>query len=130
MRIAHDIQQNLIPARAPAFAGFDIAGAYLPAQATSGDFYDYLPTSHDELGIMVWQDFMFACAMYPEEDPYPALIEAEARHQVSRLASHPSLVLWCGGNECTWAHDAWGNAPGDAVSLGRAGAHRHPVGHV
>ncbi len=67
----------------------------------------------DELGIMVWQDFMFACAMYPEEEPYPTLIEAEARHQVSRLSSHPSIVLWCGGNECTWAHDAWGNAPGE-----------------
>jgi beta-mannosidase len=67
----------------------------------------------DELGIMVWQDFMFACAMYPEEEPYPTLVEAEARHQVARLASHPSVVLWCGGNECTWAHDAWGNAPGE-----------------
>src|SRR5262249_17862620 len=39
----------------------------------------------DELGIMVWQDFMFACAMYPEEPPYPALIEAEARYQIARL---------------------------------------------
>jgi beta-mannosidase len=67
----------------------------------------------DELGIMVWQDFMFACAMYPEEKPYPALIEAEARHQISRLTAHPSVVLWCGGNECAWAHDAWGNAPGE-----------------
>src|SRR5262245_33725703 len=67
----------------------------------------------DELGIMVWQDFMFACAMYPEEEPYPKLIEAEARHQISRLSSHPSVVLWCGGNECVWAHDAWGNAPGE-----------------
>jgi beta-mannosidase len=67
----------------------------------------------DELGIMVWQDFMFACAMYPEEEPYPKLIEAEARHQIARLSSHPSVVLWCGGNECVWAHEAWGNAPGE-----------------
>jgi beta-mannosidase len=67
----------------------------------------------DELGIMVWQDFMFSCAMYPEEQPYPKLIEEEARHQIARLSSHPSVVLWCGGNECVWAHDAWGNAPGE-----------------
>ncbi|HUY35553.1 MAG TPA: PP2C family protein-serine/threonine phosphatase [Pirellulales bacterium] len=53
LRAAHDIQQKLIPARAPAFAGFDIAGAYLPAQATSGDFFDYLPIIRDELGIVV-----------------------------------------------------------------------------
>jgi beta-mannosidase len=67
----------------------------------------------DELGILVWQDFMFACAMYPEEEPYPTLIEVEARHQVARLSQHPSLALWCGGNECTWAHESWGDAPGE-----------------
>jgi beta-mannosidase len=75
----------------------------------SDDFYDIC----DELGILVWQDFMFACAMYPEEPPYPALIEAEARHQITRLSPHPSVALWCGGNECVWAHDSWGNAPGE-----------------
>jgi beta-mannosidase len=64
------------------------------------------------MGIMVWQDFMFSCAMYPEEPPYPALVEAEARHQVARLSSHPSVVLWCGGNECVWAYESWG--AGDA----------------
>jgi beta-mannosidase len=75
----------------------------------SDDFYELC----DELGIMVWQDFMFSCAMYPEEQPYPRLIEAEARHQIARLSAHPSVVLWCGGNECTWAHDEWGNTPGE-----------------
>lgn len=67
----------------------------------------------DELGILVWQDFMFACAMYPEEPPYPVLVEAEARHQITRLSSHPSVALWCGGNECVWAYESWGNAPGE-----------------
>jgi beta-mannosidase len=62
----------------------------------------------DELGLMVWQDFMFACACYPEEDPFPALIEAEARYQVARLSKHPCIVLWCGGNENHWAHESWG----------------------
>ena len=62
----------------------------------------------DELGVMVWQDFMFACATYPEEAPYPDLIEAEVRHQISRLCCHPSIVLWCGGNENVLAWRNWG----------------------
>ncbi len=62
----------------------------------------------DELGLMVWQDFMFACATYPEEEPYFSSVEKEARHQVARLTGHPSVVLWCGGNECVWAHHGWG----------------------
>lgn len=67
-------------------------------------FYD----ACDRMGVMVWQDFMFSCAMYPEESPYPELIEAEARHQAARLSSHPSVVLWCGGNECVWGWQKWG----------------------
>lgn len=67
-------------------------------------FYD----ACDELGIMVWQDFMFACATYPEDDPYPALIEREAREAVSRLVHHPSIVLWCGGNENVVGRESWG----------------------
>lgn len=67
-------------------------------------FYD----ACDELGILVWQDFMFACAMYPEEEPYRSLVEQEARHHVARLSSHPSVALWCGGNECVWGYENWG----------------------
>lgn len=75
-----------------------------------GGFYesDEFYTECDRLGLMVWQDFMFACAMYPEELPFPALVEAEARHQITRLSPHPSVVLWCGGNECTWGYESWG----------------------
>lgn len=78
----------------------------------SDDFYDLC----DELGILVWQDFMFACAMYPEEAPYPALVETEARHQITRLSSHPSVALWCGGNECVWAYESWGSAAGETAT--------------
>lgn len=59
----------------------------------------------DKLGILVWQDFMFACAMYPENDAFAAEVDAEARYQVRRLRSHPSLALWCGNNENQWIHD-------------------------
>jgi beta-mannosidase len=62
----------------------------------------------DELGVMVWQDFLFACAAYPEEAPFDALVEAEARHQVIRLSPHPSLVLWNGNNENIWGYFDWG----------------------
>jgi beta-mannosidase len=70
----------------------------------SDHFYDCC----DERGLLIWQDFMFACATYPEEQPYPDLVEAEARHQVRRLAAHPSVVLWCGGNENMLAWWSWG----------------------
>ena len=54
----------------------------------------------DELGILVWQDFMFANMDYPVEDPtYAANIEAEATYQLCRLASHPCLAVLCGNSE-------------------------------
>ena len=62
----------------------------------------------DETGMLVWQDFLFACAAYPEERPFYAEVEAEARYQVTRLSSHPSLVLWDGNNENIWGYFSWG----------------------
>jgi beta-mannosidase len=62
----------------------------------------------DELGIMVWQDFLLACAAYAEEEPLRGEIIAEARENVTRLSRHPSLVLWNGGNENIWGHEDWG----------------------
>ena len=57
-------------------------------------------------GILVWQDFMFACAMYPEDKrSFVDEVEAEARYQVRRLRNHPCLALWCGNNENQWIHD-------------------------
>ncbi|WP_432154872.1 glycoside hydrolase family 2 protein [Streptomyces tricolor] len=66
-------------------------------------FYD----ACDELGLMVWQDFLFACAAYPEEQPLRDEIEAEARDNVVRLMPHPSLVLWNGNNENLWGFRDW-----------------------
>lgn len=60
----------------------------------------------DRLGILIWQDFMFACAMYPEDHPgFVDEVEAEARYQVRRLRNHPCLALWCGNNENQWLYD-------------------------
>ncbi len=59
----------------------------------------------DKYGIMVWQDFMFACAMYPGNDEFLKEVEQEAIYNIKRLRNHPSIVLWCGNNEIeqAWA---------------------------
>jgi beta-mannosidase len=61
-------------------------------------FYDFC----DELGILVWQDFPFACAIYPYYKEFIKNIEEEAIQNIKRLRHHPSLALWCGNNEIEW----------------------------
>jgi beta-mannosidase len=64
----------------------------------------------DELGLLVWQDFMFGGGMQPGYDPaFRANVVAEARDNVRRLRRHPSLVLWCGNNEEETAWKDWGH---------------------
>jgi beta-mannosidase len=58
-------------------------------------FYDLC----DEKGILVWQDFMFACALFPPFEDLRKNIAAEAAYNVKRLRNHPSIALWCGNNE-------------------------------
>ncbi|MDD5134253.1 MAG: hypothetical protein PHP01_02425 [Phycisphaerae bacterium] len=58
----------------------------------------------DRLGIMVWQDFTFACAYYPDRSWFTDMIKIEATQNITRLRNHPSLVLWCGNNEIDWLH--------------------------
>ena len=69
----------------------------------SDDFYDLA----DEHGLLVGQDFLFACAAYPEESPLGEEVAAEARHQVLRLMPHPSLIMWVGNNENLWGFHDW-----------------------
>ncbi|MBA2479711.1 MAG: glycoside hydrolase family 2 protein, partial [Planctomycetes bacterium] len=74
-------------------------------------FYDLC----DELGLLVWQDFMMACAIYPDTRDFVAELTAEARYQVRRLADHPSIALWCGDNENAKAiWQWWAKKPGHA----------------
>ena len=58
-------------------------------------FYD----ACDELGVLVWQDFLFACGLYPAHPAYLASVDAEARAAVRRLRHRASLAIWCGNNE-------------------------------
>ena len=62
----------------------------------------------DELGILVWQDFMFACSLYPSDAAFLENVVAEARQAVQRLRNHASLALWAGNNEMEWAWRDWG----------------------
>ncbi len=62
----------------------------------------------DELGLLVWQDFMFACSMYPGDDPFVENVRHEAIENVRRLRNHPSLALWAGNNENEAAWKQWG----------------------
>ncbi|MBL7924071.1 MAG: glycoside hydrolase family 2 protein, partial [Bacteroidia bacterium] len=74
-------------------------GYYLPDV-----FYDYC----DRYGIMVWQDFMFACSMVPGDPGFLENVRREAQEQVDRLSRHPSIVLWCGNNESDEGWHNWG----------------------
>lgn len=57
----------------------------------------------DRAGLLLWQDFMFACMPYPDHDPdFRAAVKEEAEAVVRRLRHHPSLAIWCGSNECLW----------------------------
>ncbi len=72
-------------------------------------FYDLC----DRNGIMVWQDFMFACSMYPGNKKFLESVKQEAIENVIRLRNHPCIALWCGNNEinAAWQYetnDGWG----------------------
>jgi beta-mannosidase len=67
-------------------------------------FYDLC----DEKGILVWQDFMFACAMYPGDTEFLENVKHEAIDNVKRLRNHASIALWCGNNENNEAWHNWG----------------------
>ncbi|MFE0965769.1 glycoside hydrolase family 2 protein [Streptomyces fungicidicus] len=84
-------------------AGVDLVRVWGGGIYEDEDFYD----ACDELGLLVWQDFPFACAAYPEEQPLRGEVEAEARENVVRLMPHPSLVLWNGNNENLWGFRDW-----------------------
>jgi beta-mannosidase len=85
LRLAKDANMNMIRVWGGGFYEADV-------------FYDLC----DRLGLMVWQDFMFACGEYPESPWFIRQVRDEAEKAVARLRNHPSIVLWCGNNECEW----------------------------
>ncbi|GLS25164.1 beta-mannosidase [Marinibactrum halimedae] len=68
-------------------------------------FYDLA----DEYGILIWQDFMFACSLYPAHETFLDTVREEAIYNIRRLRNHPCIALWCGNNEVEMgiAHWEW-----------------------
>ena len=62
------------------------------------EFYDLC----DKLGLLVWQDFMFACENYPEHDEFVSSVTEEVTQNVERLQTHSCMAIWCGNNENEW----------------------------
>lgn len=77
----------------------------------------------DSLGILVWQDFMFACSLYPGDKNFLTNVYLEAGQQIERMRNRPSLALWCGNNEISegWFNWGWqkslGYSPEDSLLL-------------
>lgn len=80
-----------------------------------GGFYepDWFYDLCDRMGLMVWQDFMFSCNLYPCTEDFLDNVAKEVDYQVRRLSSHPSIALWCGDNELvgalTWFEESRNN---------------------
>ncbi|NQD67657.1 glycoside hydrolase family 2 protein [Bacillus haikouensis] len=74
--------------------------------------YDVFYELCDEHGILVWQDFMFACSMYPGDADFLENVKAEAEENVKRLRNHPSIALWCGNNEMDTAWSEYDETAG------------------
>ncbi|MGN1129573.1 MAG: glycoside hydrolase family 2 protein [Candidatus Flemingiibacterium sp.] len=68
----------------------------------------------DKLGMMVWQEFPLACNNYPDKDAYLTVLEKEATSIVKRLREHPSVILWCGGNEL---FNSWSGMTNQSLAL-------------
>ena len=77
-----------------------------------GGFYEFDAFYElcDEMGLMVWQDMMFACSQYPSTSEFLRQVDAEVRYQVKRLSSHACIAIWCGDNEVigslTWYEES------------------------
>ncbi len=84
-------------------------------------FYDFC----DRYGILVWQDFVFACSIYPlDREDFVANLRQEMFENVRRLRHRASLALWCGNNEMEWGWESWGWAAPHIDSQQMASLHK------
>lgn len=90
------------------FSNMNVLRVWGGGYYASDDIYDEC----DKRGIMIWQDFMFACQAYPFfDDDFLINVKREIAYNTERICSHPSLALWCGNNEIEDMHMAWVNMP-------------------
>lgn len=87
-----------------------VAANFNMIRVWGGGYYpdDIFFKTCDEKGIMVWQDLMFACAMYPGDDAFLKSVKTELNYQIPRISTHPSVVLFNGNNEVDVAWKNWG----------------------
>ncbi len=95
-RASDNIYQQLI--RLAKEANMNVLRVWGGGVYESDLFYDLC----DQMGILVWQDFMFACAAYPEHEEFLEDIKIEVEQNILRLQLHPSIAIWCGNNENEW----------------------------
>ena len=102
-RVTPEIHRNILQSARDAHMNMvrEWGGGYYE----SDDFYDIC----DELGIMVWQEFMFGGDMVPGDTSFQENVRQEAIEQIKRLRDHPSIVLWCGNNEVETSWHHWGD---------------------
>ncbi len=97
----HNLLERVTPARVRARVAQAAAGHMNMLRVWGGGIYESeaFYDACDELGLLVWQDFLFACGMYPANPAFEATVMAEAAAAVKRLRHRASLALWCGNNE-------------------------------
>jgi len=98
-RVTDDVYRTIIGSAT--FANMNMLRVWGGGIYENDLFYDLC----DQAGILIWQDFMFACSMYPGNDGFLASVKEEARQNIVRLRNHPCIALWCGNNEI---ETAWG----------------------
>lgn len=101
-RVTHEMYQNVV--NTAKTSNMNMLRVWGGGIYENDEFYDLC----DEAGILVWQDFMFACAMFPGDQAFLDNVKAEAEDNVKRLRNHPSLGMWCGNNEILAAWFGWG----------------------
>lgn len=101
-RVSDQMYENVI--RTSKLSNFNMLRVWGGGIYEYDKFYDLC----DENGILVWQDFMFACAMFPGDDEFLNNVKAEATDNIKRLRNHPSIAMWCGNNEILAAWFGWG----------------------
>lgn len=100
-----ELQQNTVTTllQSARDANFNMVRVWGGGVYQTDEFYDLA----DDYGLMVWQEFMFACALYPTDDDFLANVREEVLYQTRRLASHPSIVVFGGNNENEGAVMGW-----------------------
>lgn len=90
------------------FAAVTAAGMNM-LRVWGGGYYqdEYFYQLADQHGVLIWQDFMFACSLYPATEDFLANVKREASANIRRLRRHPSVALWCGNNEVDMAISWW-----------------------